>query len=96
MKRIVLSILVLLLISDLAEDGCLGKAKFVAPSSSAKTSITSHPHNCSGKVDNHYKLPSAGGKICRLMKFQPVTLVVQPALKLINSNHNGSSGGIPL
>jgi hypothetical protein len=96
MKRIVLLILALLLLSDLAEDGCLGKAKYVTPSSSAKTIDISHLHSDSGKVDNHYTLPSAGGEICPPMEFQPVTLAVQPALKIIIPNHNGSSGGIPL
>jgi hypothetical protein len=96
MKRVVLLILVLMLLTDLGEDGCLGKATFVAPDSSAKTSLISPLLDCSGKVDSRYTLPSQGGEISRLMQLQPVTLMVQPALKIIICNHTGSSGGIPL
>jgi hypothetical protein len=96
MKRVVLLILVLLLLIDLGEDGCLGKATFVAPQSSAQTSLTSPLLDCSGKVGPPYTLPSDGGEISPLLQFQPVTLLVQPALKIIIYNHTGSSGGIPL
>jgi hypothetical protein len=95
MKRVVLLILVLLLVIDLA-DGCLGKATFVAPDSAANSSLTSPLDNCPGKVDYSYTLPSQGGEISCLMQFQPVTLLVQPALKIITYNHTGSSGGMPL
>ncbi len=96
MKRVVLPILVLLLLINLAEDGCFGKATFVAPQSSAKTSLTSPLLHCSGKVDSRYTLPSDGGEISRLMQFQPVTLLTHPALKIIICINTGSSGGIPL
>jgi hypothetical protein len=96
MKRVVLLILVLLLVIDLGENGCLGKAAFVAPDSSATTSLISPLLDCSGKVDSLYPLPSQGGEISRLMPLRPVTLLVQPALKVIIYNHTGSSGGIPL
>lgn len=95
MKRLLLLILVLLLVIDLA-DGCLGKATFVAPDSAAKTSLTSPLDDCSGKVDSPYTLPSQGGEISRLLQFQPVMPLVQPALKINICNHTGSSGGIPL
>lgn len=96
MKRVVLLILALLLLSDLAEDGCLGKATFVAPQSSAKTSLTSPLHDCPGKVDSPYTLPSQGGEISRLRQFQRITPLAQPAIKIITYNHAGGSGGIPL
>jgi hypothetical protein len=96
MKRVVLLLLVLLLMIDLGEDGCLGKATFVAPQSTAKTSFTSPLHDSSGKVDSPYTLPSQGGEISLLMPLQPLTLLVQPALKIIIYNHTGSSGGMPL
>jgi hypothetical protein len=96
MKRVVLLILALLLLSDLAEDGCLGKATFVAPQSDAETSFTSSLHNCSGKVDSRCTLPSDGGEMSRVTQCQPVTLLVQPALKIVIYNNTGSSGGIPL
>jgi hypothetical protein len=97
MKRIVLLILVLLLLIDQAEDGNLGKATFVAPQSSAETSLISSLLPCSGKVDSiHYTLPSDGGGISRLLQFQPVMLRVQPTLKIIIYNYTSSSGGMPL
>jgi hypothetical protein len=52
--------------------------------------------DCSGKVDSSYTLPSPGGEISCLLQCQPVTPLVQPALKIIIYNHTGSSGGIPL
>jgi hypothetical protein len=96
MKRVVLLILVILMLIDLGEDGCLGKAKFVPPQSFAETSLTSPLLDCSGKVDSHYKLPPGCWEISRLMQFQMVTQRVQPVLKIIIYNNNGSSGGIPL
>lgn len=96
MKRVVLLILVLLLLIDLSEDGCLGKAMFVAPDSAAKASLISSLLDCSVKVDSRYTLSSQGGEISLLVQFQPVTLLVKPALKIIICNHTGSSGGIPL
>jgi hypothetical protein len=95
MKRLVLLILVLLLVIDLA-DGCLGKAMFVAPDSATNSSLTSSLDDCSGKIDFPYILPSQAGEISHLLQFQPVMPVVQPALKIIISNHTGSSGGMPL
>jgi hypothetical protein len=95
MKRVVLLILVLLLVIDLA-DGCFGKAAFVAPDSAANSSLTSPLDDCSGKVDSPYPLPSQGGEISHLLQFQPVKPLVQSALKIIISNHTGSSGGMPL
>jgi hypothetical protein len=95
MKRVVLPILVLLLVIGLA-GGCLGKAMFVAPDSAAETSLTSPPDDCSGRADSPYTLPVQGGEISLLLQCQPVTVLVQPALKIIIYNHTGSSGGIPL
>jgi hypothetical protein len=36
MKRVVLFILVLILLGELADDGCLGKVKFVPPHSTTE------------------------------------------------------------
>jgi hypothetical protein len=96
MKRGIVLIVMLLLLIDLGEDGCLGKATFVAPQPSAKISFTSPLVNCSGKIDSCDTLPSDGGEISRLVQCQAVTLLVQPALKIIIYTHTGSSGGIPL
>jgi hypothetical protein len=96
MKRLVLLILVLLLAIDLGGDGCLGKATFVAPQSAANSSLTFPLDDCSGEVDSSYTLPPQSGEISPLLQCQPVTLLVQPALKIIIYNHTGSSGGMPL
>ena len=96
MKRVVMLILALLLVFNLAEDGCLSKATFVAPHSSAKTSLISPLFECSGKVNSRYTQPSDGGEISRLLQFQPVTFMVQPTFKIIVCCNTGSSGGIPL
>jgi hypothetical protein len=95
MKRGILLILALLLILDLAEDGCLGKAKLVDSQSSAETSLSSSLLDCSGKVDPADAPPSQGGEISCLKQCQAVIPLVQSALKIIIYNHTGSSGGIP-
>jgi hypothetical protein len=96
MKRVVVFILALLLLIDLAEDGCFGKATFVVPQSSAKTSLLAPLHDCSGKIESPSTLPSEGGALCHLRRVQRLTFLVQPALKIITCMHTGSSGGIPL
>jgi hypothetical protein len=58
MKRMVLLILALLLMMDLADDGCLGKPKIVPAPSPAKTSITSSIHLGSNHIDFWLELPS--------------------------------------
>jgi hypothetical protein len=97
MKRLVLLILAIMLMTDLAEDGYLGKVKLVAPTSSAKTFLKISPLlTCSGKIYAFDTLLSDRGEISRLMQFKPLTHLFQPALKIIIYNHTGSSGGIPL
>jgi hypothetical protein len=97
MRRMVLLILVLLLMFDLAEDGCLGKATFNLPHPSAKTSVTSSHHSDSGQVDFRHELATAdvpGSP--RHADTQPLTLRVQPTLQIIHCCYLSSSGGIPL
>jgi hypothetical protein len=97
MKRMVLVILVLLLMFDLAEDGCLGKATFDFYHPSAKTSVTTSDHPDSGQTDFQHELASID-----LMgspahdDTQSVTLRVLPTLQIIHRCHLSSSGGIPL
>jgi hypothetical protein len=95
MKRAVGFILALLLL-DLAEDGCLGKAHFVAPQSSAQTSLLAPLHHCSGKIEFPSTLPPDGRAIFHLRRVQTLRFLVHPALKIIICIHIGSSGGIPL
>jgi hypothetical protein len=97
MRRMVLLILALLLMFDLAEDGCLGKATFDLPHHSAKTSVTSFHHFDSGQVDFRHEPASADlPGIPRHADTQPVNLRVQPSLQIIYCCYLSSSGGIPL
>ena len=97
MKRGVLLILAVLLLIDLADDGCLGKAKFLPPHSSTKISLT-FPLDCdSESVDTTYAPPASNRwEICGRKQFQAVLIGVQTTLKIITFCNNGSSGGIPL
>jgi hypothetical protein len=97
MKRVVLLLLVLLLLIDLGEDGGLGKGTFVAPQSSAKTSVTSSHHPDSAKTDFRHGLsfkdlpgsPAYGN-------VRPITLRSPLTLKIIHCCHLSSCGGLPL
>jgi hypothetical protein len=97
MKRMALLILVLLLLVDLAEDGCLGKANFYLPTPSAKTSVTSCPHSDSGHNDFRHKLASINLPGSPLYDIaQPITLLVSHTLQIMHCCHLGSAGAIPL
>jgi hypothetical protein len=98
MKRMVLLILVLILMIDLAEDGCLGKVTVYLPHPSAKTSVTSsHNHPDSGQTDFRHELASLNlPGSPRHGDAKPVTLGLPHTLQIINCCHRGSSGGIPL
>jgi hypothetical protein len=96
MKRMVLLILVLLLLVDLAEDGCLGKVNFYLPNPTAKTSVTSSDHPDSGQTDFRHEIasPDLPGSLHH-GDSQPVTLRVLPTIQIIHCCHFSSSGGIP-
>jgi hypothetical protein len=94
MKRFLLLLFLLLLVVDLADDGGFGKVTFVAPTSTAETSYST-PQSCSGKVDCRYLLVAEGGETSCLMHLHPVTLEIQPALKIVLATNIGSAGGIP-
>jgi hypothetical protein len=97
MKRVVLLILVLLLVIDLGQDGHIGKATFVPADSAAKPSLTSPPQYDCGNVDSHYTRPVANyWEMSGRCQFQPIEILVQPALKIITYCHTGRSGGLPL
>lgn len=97
MKRMVIFICVLFLMLDIADDGCLGKAKFNLPQPQAETSLTSSYHPDSNQTDFHHKLTATDlPGIHRLEYTQPVTLCVLPTIRIIHCCHLSSSGGIPL
>jgi hypothetical protein len=96
MKRFILIIVVLLLIFDLADDGCLGKAIYIPPHSSAKASFVSpHPEN-SGNLDswNGLALSSLQGPPSRSRSL-PVTHRIRQTLTS-DYYYAAGSGGIPL
>jgi hypothetical protein len=97
MKRGIVLIVMLLLLIDLGVDGCLGKATLAPPDFSQNSSLTSPSPSEAGKVDFHFQ-PSWANNLGRSSRwqFQPVTLPVQSALKIITYCHTNSSGGIPL
>jgi hypothetical protein len=97
MQRVVLLILVLFLLVDLAEDGCLGKVNFYIPNPSAKTSVTSCPDSDSSHTDFRYEFASTDvPESFRHGDTEPVTLLVPQTLQLIHCCHLSSSGGLPL
>jgi predicted small lipoprotein YifL len=98
MKRLVLLILVLLLLVDLAEDGCLGKATLYLPSSSAKTSLDSS-YDCPGSGQSDFGCELATSNVPGRSRYgepQPVSLNVPPTLQISYCCHFSSAGGIPL
>jgi hypothetical protein len=98
MERMVLLILALLLILDLAEDGCLGKVKVYLPHPSTNTSVTSsHHHPDSAKTDIGPELALKDWPgIPRPGNARLVTLRLPATLQIIKCCHLCSSGGIPL
>jgi hypothetical protein len=96
-KRTVLLICALVLLLDLADDGYLGKVKYVAPDSPAKSLDFSVENHKSGTVDFHPDLLAANfpGTPCQSLS-QPATPVVWTAVKIIVSSLLASSGGLPL
>lgn len=96
MKRMVMLICILFLILDLADDGCLGKAKFVAPHSPVKSLEVSSNHYGSEAIDCHTEVlwgnfelpfPQSRGK--------PTKPVVQQSRRIIFTSHLCSAGGLP-
>ena len=97
MKRVVLLILVLMLLIDLADDGCIGKANFYLPAPSTEISVTSCPYSDSGHTDFSYEFASTDfPESFKHGDTKPVTLRVLHILQIIHCCHLSSSGGIPL
>ena len=97
MKRLVLLLFALVLVIDLADDGCHGKVRCVSPHSSIKVSVASPHLGGAGKLDSPGALPPADwrgppGQGLR----QPVTSAVQQILKRIDCCQPGSTGGLLL
>jgi hypothetical protein len=96
-KRLVLAILALLLLVDLAEDGCLGKATVYLPCPSAKTTVTSSHHPCSAKIDLRLQLASPDlPESPQHDNTKPGSLRISSTLLILHCCHFNSAGGIPL
>ena len=96
MKRSVMLICALVLVTDLSDDGRLGKATFVSPHSPVKSLEVSSDHYGSVEPDCHNELLRANFQYpSRQSLGQPVNPVVQHTRKIIHSCNVSSSGGIP-
>jgi hypothetical protein len=91
MKRVVL-----LLMSDLAEDGCLGKTKFVAPHSPVKSLEISSKYCGVEAPDCHHEILRANLQLpFPQSRSEPTKPAVQQSRKLIVTSHLSSAGGLP-
>ncbi len=96
MRRLLFLICAVVLLLDLADDGCLGKVKFVAPQHAAQYSVASSNHN-SGKVECRVVLTSENLRdLPRQFSDQPVGLGMVLCHPLNDFCFPGGSGGIPL
>ena len=96
MKRGILLIVILLLMTDLAVDGYLGNVKLGPLKAAVDTTLRVPRDYPSNQVDSFHSLPSLDWRdIFGPSQSQPVIPVKQLALKIINSCNCGSSGGIP-
>jgi hypothetical protein len=84
-KHKLLLILALILMVDLAEDGCFGQAKVNLPVALAKTSPTTLHHAASGQVDSRHEFePAHLWEPPSQAIYQVVTFKVQPTLTIID------------
>jgi hypothetical protein len=94
MKRILFLICALILLADLADDGCLGKTK--VPQCPGKIPSTSSPHDW-GEVDTQVDLPPAKLLgISQLFQFLVTLFEAARGFDGIDFYLLSSSGGIPL
>jgi hypothetical protein len=97
MRRFLMLIFVLLLLVDLADDGFLGKARFVSPVSPLSGSVASSHQYAAEQVDSWCELPLRNSPgIFNHYQNQPISCSFLNNLKKISSWHTSSSGGIPL
>ena len=97
MKRGIVLIAMLLLLVDLAGDGCLGNPKFGPLQATISTSLSSGRHYSSLQADSPHLLVSRDWRdMFSPRQSQPVVATGQFAHKIITCCHIGGSGGIPL
>jgi len=98
MKRMLLVIFALLLLIDLADDGCFGKADVDPYHNHANTAIISLCHSQSVKIAFQHEDPLANlSETHSHPNFASIYFRAQPTLKkIIIYSKKSSSGGIPL
>jgi hypothetical protein len=96
MKRMLISICVLFLMLDLANDGSLGKAKFVNPPSPVK-SLEVFSHYYGSEAPDCYQeiLPSNPPLPFPQFRSQSTKPLVQQSRKIIFISYLNSAGGLP-
>jgi hypothetical protein len=86
----------LFLMFDLADDGRLGRVRFVAPQTPVKSLNSAASHYCAAKSDSQNELSRADIlRIPSQFPIQPATFVVHQTRKIIVSCHLSSAGGLP-
>jgi hypothetical protein len=97
MKRMVMFICVLFLMLDMADDGCLGKAKFVNPPSPVKSLKVSCKHYGSGEPDCHHEILRANLQLPfpQFHSSPSNPFVSQQSRKIIFTSHLSGAGGLP-
>jgi hypothetical protein len=96
MKRLIFFICVLFLLLDLADDGCLGKVKFVAPQSPGKYLEVSAKHYGPEAFDCHPEiLPGDVRLTFPQSRGQPTKPLVPQSGKIVFVFHLSSAGGLP-
>jgi hypothetical protein len=96
MKRILILFFALFLLLDLADDGSIGKAQFVAPPSSGTHSFSSCQ---AGSVNTNTQLGLFSANFLHIFhRFPnlPAMLARDRAVTLIHFYFRNSSGGLPL
>jgi hypothetical protein len=96
MRRLIFLLCAVVLLLDLADDGCLGKVKLVAPTHTASYFVASSAHG-SGKVDSQVDLPPLNRQeLESQFPDQPLLIRGIHCHRKCNFSLFGSSGGIPL
>jgi hypothetical protein len=96
MKPMFIFICVLFLMFDLAEDGCVGRAKFVSPQSPVESSEVSRKDYGSEAPDCHHEIRWANLQLpFPQFRSQPTKPLVQQSRKIVFISHLSSAGGLP-
>jgi hypothetical protein len=96
MHRVVLLICALILLDNLCDDGQLGKASYVAPSSPAQSLAVSGDHLNAGVADWHHLLVCVS---CQSDSSESRAQTILPfdrqPCKLLIFSHYSTAGGLP-